>query len=559
MPSFKDWTIAYRNASNAGDQEAMQEILGHMRDAGISEGIIKSPTEGMSGLEKFTAGIGRGMVNIGRNIGNMTGFVSDEELNQANKLDQPLMDTGAGKAGSFVGETAALLPVGGLATAGVKAIAPRVATTVGQRLAQNLVARGGIEGAVQGAITANPNERGAGAAEGAAIGTALPFAGKAIKGAVAGIRPTKYAQELINKGVELTPGQMAPTGAINQLEQSLMAIPGLKQVIGGQREKGWQQTQRLIGEEASPPNFKPKTVGDVNKLVDEIGDAYDAAYDVGKGFPIQSLSIMQTKGRDIPLAKAFKSALNSEGNPDGKATAARILENELQGLYDVARKRGGAMSDDLLAMRSRIRAKIRDLDKRVNAPYGASEILRIADDKITQVLNSQLPLDVMPAVKAIDAKYGNFKVLQKAVTQAGDQRTGFTPSQFSSAVRQDAAGSGSYAAGGGRMRPLAKAGKEVFENTEPMTGRMGVTLGPLAAAVGTGLASSPYTTGAALMGGGALWGTKTGRELLAGNTKAQDFMRDLMRKGRRNLTPNQREAMVRLLQTGMVENAVSED
>lgn len=556
MASYKDWNIAYRNASAAGDQEAMQEILGHMQEAGIKEGVIKSPTEGMSGLEKFTAGLGRGMVNIGRNVGNMVGLVSDTDMKEAERLDKPLMETGAGKAGSFVGETAALLPVGGLATSGVRAIAPRVASTVGQRLAQNLIARGAIEGATQGAITAGPDERLSGAATGAALGAAFPVAGAAVKGAAAGIRPTRSAQTLLKEGVELTPGQMSPSGSINQLEQALMAVPFIGKAIAGQREKGWQQVQNVIGEKASPPGFKPQTIGDVNKLVDEIGDAYNTAYKVGEGYPISTLSILKTNGQDIPLSKAFKSSLTSNANPDAKQYAQGFLENELQGLIG---KRGNVMSDDLFDLRSRIRAEVRRLEKSQNAPYGASDILQSAEKKVTEAIDSHLPADVIPAVRAIDAKYGNYKVLQNAVKQAGDRPEGFTPAQFSQAVRQDALSLGDYASGGGRMRPLAKAGYETFQPNQPMTGRQAVTLAPLGYALAKGLAVSPLATGAAAVSGGALWGTKTGRELLAGDTKVQELMRDLMRKGRRNLTPNQREAMARLLQTGMIESAVGNE
>lgn len=512
-----------------------------------SEGEIKD----VPAMLKFGAGLGAGMEGIGANIANMVSpsLVSDERIKALQEQNKPLYGTPSGSAGKFAGEMTALYPIGGAVTSAERGIANLVGTPLSKRLAQNLLLRGATEGAAQGVVTAEPDSRAEGATSGAMFGAAFPVGKAALEKYAAGIRPTRTARTLMNAGIELTPGQMNPSGSINQIEQMLMAVPVLGKAISGQRGKGYEQLQRAIGEEASPPNFKPKTIGDVNKLVDEIGNAYNDAYEVGKGYEIPNLVIMRDNGPNIPLKKSFESALTANANPDAKKYARNFLQNELQGL---SQKQGKIMSDDLLAMRSRIRQDIRDLDKSQTAPYGASDILRIADERITDVLSSQLPPDVMPAVKAIDAKYGNFKILQDAVIKSRDKTGGFTPDQFSQAVRSGTTSKGTYAAGGGRMRPFAKAGQETFEKTEPMTGRMAVTAAPLAYGLKTAVTASPIATAAGLAGAGALWGTQAGRNTLAGNTAAQEFVRDLMRKGRRNLTPAQREAMVRLLQTSAI-------
>ena len=46
-----------------------------------------------SGLENFRAGIGRGIVNPLRQIGNIAGAISDEEMAQYDTQDKDLLDT----------------------------------------------------------------------------------------------------------------------------------------------------------------------------------------------------------------------------------------------------------------------------------------------------------------------------------------------------------------------------------------------------------------------------------------------------------------------------------
>lgn len=68
------------------------------------------PTEGMSGTEKFLAGAGKGMVDLARGTGQLLGLVSQKEIDEARRLDAPLMETGAGTAGNVAGTIAAALP-----------------------------------------------------------------------------------------------------------------------------------------------------------------------------------------------------------------------------------------------------------------------------------------------------------------------------------------------------------------------------------------------------------------------------------------------------------------
>lgn len=69
-----------------------------------------SPTDDMSGMERFRAGMGKGMVDVARGIGQRLNLVSEEEVAEARKNDEALMNTGAGVVGNVAGSLTALAP-----------------------------------------------------------------------------------------------------------------------------------------------------------------------------------------------------------------------------------------------------------------------------------------------------------------------------------------------------------------------------------------------------------------------------------------------------------------
>jgi len=154
--------------------------------------IEKVRGEEYTGSEKFMAGVGQGMTNIARNVGNITGFVSDEEMEQRKEQDAPLLSTGAGMTGSLTGEVAALAPLGPAVAGGQKLIqGANVARTLGpvvQGLSKSRTAALGAEGAAGGAIAAGPNNRALGASTGlgfgAGFGAAVDTAKRLSKGFV---------------------------------------------------------------------------------------------------------------------------------------------------------------------------------------------------------------------------------------------------------------------------------------------------------------------------------------------------------------------------------------
>lgn len=119
------------------------------------------PTEGMGGLQKFNAGMGKAFTDIGSGAAQMVGMgPSAAEVQDRRSLDRPLMDTGAGMAGNVAGNVAMLAPLavvpGGATVAGagtIGALAGALQPTEGvQERMANMAMGGALGGATQAAV-----------------------------------------------------------------------------------------------------------------------------------------------------------------------------------------------------------------------------------------------------------------------------------------------------------------------------------------------------------------------------------------------------------------------
>lgn len=154
-------------------------------------------TEDMGSIDRLRAGAGRGLVNTMRQLKNIGGAMSDEELNRLTERDQALMDTAEGKIGNIVGEIAATAPVGaGAAGAVMKGV---TATGRAGRALPAALAAG--EGAAIGALYGGPGARQEGAMIGALGGAAAnrlaAGARRLTKGAVRKSDAAKETQEMM--------------------------------------------------------------------------------------------------------------------------------------------------------------------------------------------------------------------------------------------------------------------------------------------------------------------------------------------------------------------------
>lgn len=98
--------------------QGFSKKIGYLKGAKPEEYDPDSPefkakygaTSGMSGLEKFRAGYGKGVTDLGRGAGQFLGLVSRQDVADSRERDADLMSSGAGKWGSITGTAATAVP-----------------------------------------------------------------------------------------------------------------------------------------------------------------------------------------------------------------------------------------------------------------------------------------------------------------------------------------------------------------------------------------------------------------------------------------------------------------
>lgn len=143
------------------------------------------PTEGMSSIQTTLAGIGKGLTDAARGVGQMVGAVSRDDVARARELDAPLMGTTGGKVGNVVGSVAAALPL---------------AAVPGANTLQGAAALGGLAGLAAPSVSTEETLKNIGL--GGALGPASILAGRAIGAGARGVQGlvepfTKAGQERI--------------------------------------------------------------------------------------------------------------------------------------------------------------------------------------------------------------------------------------------------------------------------------------------------------------------------------------------------------------------------
>lgn len=122
------------------------------------------PTEGMSGFERFAAGTGKAIVDVGRGVRQYLpqalGGLSNDQIAEMREMDKPLMKTGAGMAGNIFGNMAMAAPT---------AFIPGAATIPGS------AAIGAVYGALQPSTSLSESVKniGIGGVAGAAVPAAI--------------------------------------------------------------------------------------------------------------------------------------------------------------------------------------------------------------------------------------------------------------------------------------------------------------------------------------------------------------------------------------------------
>lgn len=172
------------------------------------------PTVGMSGGERFLAGVGKAFSDVGRGVRQYLpqaiGGMTNEQVAEARALDQPLMNTGAGIAGNIAGNVALAAPT---------VFVPGAATIPGA------AAVGAAYGALQPGV--NAEERIKNTAIGGVAGAAVPAV---VRGAQVA---RSFVDPLYQGGRDRIIGSTIRRAAGDQADEAMAAMRSAGEIVPG--------------------------------------------------------------------------------------------------------------------------------------------------------------------------------------------------------------------------------------------------------------------------------------------------------------------------------------
>lgn len=249
------------------------------------------PMRDMTATERFFAGAGKAVADLGRGAKQMVGMVSRDDVAEARRLDAPLMSTTAGKVGNFAGYAGALIPT---------ALIPGANTLAGAGMI------GATAGALQPSVStgetlANIGLGGAGGMAGQKvaswIGDAVRKAGPALSAG-----QEKAAQLAAQLGIRLTPGQQTGSKALQKVEAALESNPMTSRPFDrlGQANQKTYNTIAAKGVGESADNLANDVLGRANArlgaVFDKVADATKVPLDPMRVAPRLRQVIDDTEG-----------------------------------------------------------------------------------------------------------------------------------------------------------------------------------------------------------------------------------------------------------------------
>jgi hypothetical protein len=339
MPTLDELSRALVAADKAGDAQAARILAGEItrlraRPAGPAlPPLTADPTEGMSGMDKFRAGAGKAIVDLGRGVGQLVGAVSREDVAESRKRDKALMDTGAGMAGNLAGNLAALAPT---------AMIPGANTITGGAVA------GGLIGLLQPSVSTDETVRNV--AFGGAAGAAVPAAvrgGKMVKAA---------AEPFYERGRNAIVGRALNSAAGDDAAAVAQRLRQAGQPFVGPQQPG--PVRATMGE------LVPGSAPTVGQAAGNPGvAALERAAAAGNPQVTNAMAAMM-EGQNTARVEALRNMAGTDG---ARMFATEMRDGTANQLYGAAR-RGGV---DAAALTPQAQANIASFAKRVPAPVMA--------------------------------------------------------------------------------------------------------------------------------------------------------------------------------------------
>lgn len=428
--------LAYAQRQVAGrKQESVDPSEGGLpfRPFGVDTGLTMP-----QGLSRFAAAAGKAPADLWRGIKQRVGAESQEEIDAAQKIDAPLMKTGAGIAGNIFGNAGMLAPT---------AFIPGANTLTGAAII------GGGAGALQptasGDSTAGNVALGAvGGAGGQAAGNAL---GRALRPVSSSLSPEEkaLAEAAAREGIPLTAGQKTGSRSLQVAESVMENLP----LTSG---------PQLAGKEAQQRAYTAAALRRAGMGGDSAAPEALAAQKSALGGTMERIA--ESNKLDFNQGLTDKLArIAGEAGLRGKS-AAEPIESVIDRILAEVGKDGSMSGQAYQAWRQ----KLRPLSSGGGAEsHYFSQIRRALDD----AFNTQMEGAGSEAWKGANRQYANLKTIMQAAGGPGAQSATnqLSPAQLSAALRQ-AMGKEGVALGRGDLNELSRIGQVFVKDQIPNSG-----------------------------------------------------------------------------------------
>lgn len=396
-------------------------------------------TSGMSGMDKFMAGAGKAVVDMGRgvkqlgvDIGEKTGLIGPDmeslvtgqrlsdrlrtQQDETNRLDADLMSTGAGLAGNIAGNVAATALPGAAIGRGAQALnLGRTAAVARAISAPKTIAQSIGSGAAMGALQplATGDDR--------VMNTALGGVGGGVGGAVASgigrvIRPVSKADparaalsaEAKARGIPLTVGDETGSKPVQVLESVLANTPGSAGKEAALTRLKQDAYNRAVAELMGEQGVTSLTPDILRQARQRIGGEFDR---LSAGRTVQLGNQLLNSIVDVDTATAPVRGVLDTARVDG------LIENML----NLASK-GQVTGEVAQQIRSAVTTEANDAARQGNTAL--AQALKKMRQGIDDSIRGGLSQDEQAAWDVARGQWGNMRTIERAMSTNANSTSG---------------------------------------------------------------------------------------------------------------------------------------
>lgn len=406
----------------------------------VGYGQPASPTEGMSGFQKFAAGMGKSLVDTAEGVSQLFGGASAADIEQRRAQDAPLMESGAGMAGNIVGQGLQMaVPVPAGAALKATSWAGKAAPYVGA------AARAGVFGGAQG--VAGGESRLTNAGQGAALGIAgqgiASSAGALGRGAIQ--RADPYTAQLADKakqfGIKLGVPNISENPLVRTVASQMERLPFSG--AGGRFRGNQEAVNRAVGEAIGVPNAKRITPDVFADAKSRIGSEFNR---------LSARNHLSLNTQHVADVKAVVDEAGKLGGAD-LGNSVRNWANDLFSRVDA----NGVIPG----------AAYKSFDSKIGKAMAAggekSLYLGQLRESVRNAMDSSISAGDRAAWKAARQQWAALKTVEPLVAKSGNGN--IPPTQLMNRVTSDGAGKVRMAAGkGGDLGELARVSQRFLKD-----------------------------------------------------------------------------------------------